>query len=52
MADYLKLATFIKNTMSFGNPGLSDRDALDIAAHVNAQPRPQFDLQEHLSKKK
>ena len=52
MADDLKLATFIRNTMSFGNPGLSDGDALDIAAHVNAQPRPRFEPQKPLRKKK
>ncbi len=52
MAQDLKLATYLKNTMPLGNPDLSDKDALDIAAYVNAQPRPRFVLQEHLGNRK
>ncbi len=48
MASDLKLATYLRNTMPLGDPILSDQDALDIAAYVNAQPRPRFVLQEHL----
>jgi len=52
LAQNLKLATYLKNAMPLGNPHLSDKDALDIAAYVNAQPRPKFVLEEHLSKSK
>ncbi|MHB8166527.1 MAG: c-type cytochrome [Sulfuricella sp.] len=50
LANNLKLATFIKNAMPLGNPNLSDKDALDIAAYINAQPRPKFVFAEHLGK--
>lgn len=52
LAQNLKLATFIKKTMPLGNANLSDKDALDVAAYVNAQPRPKFVLEEHLGKSK
>lgn len=52
LSQNLKLATFLKNAMPLGNPNLSDKDALDIAAYVNAQPRPKFVLVEHLGKSK
>lgn len=52
LAQNLKLATYLKNAMPLGNPNLSDKDALDIAAYVNAQPRPKFVLEEHLGKSK
>ena len=52
LAQNLKLATYLKNAMPLGNPNLSDKDALDIAAYVNAQPRPKFVLEEHLGKGK
>ena len=51
MAQDLKLATYLKNTMPPGGPDLSDQDALDIAAYVNEQPRPSFVLREHLGDK-
>jgi thiosulfate dehydrogenase len=52
MAQDLKLATYLKYTMPPGGPDLSDKDALDIAAYVNEQPRPGFLLREHLGDKK
>lgn len=52
LAQNLKLATYLKNAMPLGNTNLSDKDALDIAAYVNAQPRPKFVLEEHLGKRK
>lgn len=52
LAQNLKLATYLKSAMPLGNPNLSDKDALDIAAYVNAQPRPKFVLGEHLGKSK
>ncbi|MHB1590162.1 MAG: c-type cytochrome [Sulfuricella sp.] len=50
LAHNLKLATYLKNAMPLGNPHLSDKEALDIAAYVNAQPRPKFVFAEHLGK--
>ncbi|HVW49882.1 MAG TPA: c-type cytochrome [Trinickia sp.] len=35
-------AAFIKHNMPLGNPNLSDQDALDVAAYVTHQPRPDF----------
>lgn len=35
-------AAFIKHNMPLGNPNLSDQDALDVAAYVAHQPRPDF----------
>lgn len=52
LAQNLKLATFLKHAMPLGNPNLSDKDALDVAAYVNAQARPKFVLEEHLGKSK
>jgi thiosulfate dehydrogenase len=52
LSQNLKLATFLKNAMPLGNPNLSEKDALDIAAYVNAQPRDKFVLEEHLGKSK
>jgi thiosulfate dehydrogenase len=43
MARLRTAATFIRNNMPFDQPGtLSDRQAFDVAAYVNAQPRPDF----------
>jgi thiosulfate dehydrogenase len=52
LAQNLKLASYLKHAMPLGNATLSDKDALDIAAYVNAQPRPKFVLEEHLGKRK
>jgi thiosulfate dehydrogenase len=52
LAQNLKLATFIKKAMPLGNANLSDKDALDVAAYVNAQPRQKFVQEEHLGKSK
>lgn len=35
-------ASFIKHNMPFGNPNLTDQQAFDVAAYVNAQPRPDY----------
>ena len=36
-------AAFVRDNMPFDQPGsLSDQQALDVAAYVNAQPRPDF----------
>ena len=35
-------ASFIKHNMPFGNPNLTDQQAFDVAAYINAQPRPDY----------
>lgn len=45
-----KLAAWLKVAMPLGDPYLTDKQALDAAAYVNSQPRPHFDLKEHLPK--
>lgn len=45
-----KLAAWLKVAMPLGDPYLTDKQALDVAAFVNSQPRPHFDLKEHLPK--
>jgi thiosulfate dehydrogenase len=36
----LTAARFIKARMPFGQPGLTDEQAFDVAAYINSQPRP------------
>jgi len=43
-----KLAAWLKVAMPLGDPSLSEREALDVAAYVNSKPRPKFVLEEHL----
>jgi thiosulfate dehydrogenase len=38
----LTAARFIKARMPLGEPTLSDDEALDVAAYINAQPRPEM----------
>ena len=45
-----KLAAWLKVAMPLGDPSLSEQEALDIAAYVNAHPRPKFVLKDHLPK--
>jgi len=40
MARLLTAARFIKARMPLGNPSLTDAEAFDVAAFMNAQPRP------------
>ncbi len=47
-ADVEKLAAFVRVTMPLGDPTLTDSEAVDVAAYVNAQPRPDFRLSDHL----
>jgi thiosulfate dehydrogenase len=42
MARVLTAARFIKSKMPLGKPTLNDDEAFDVAAFVNAQPRPQM----------
>lgn len=50
LADVTNLASWLKVAMPYGNANLSDGEAMDIAAFVNAQTRPGFDLKAHLPK--
>lgn len=43
MARLLTAARFIKAKMPYGKPTLTDDEAYDVAAYVNAQPRPMMD---------
>ncbi|MGC1272074.1 MAG: c-type cytochrome [Planctomycetaceae bacterium] len=43
-----KLASWLKVAMPLGDPNLTDQEALDVAAFVNAHERPKFVLEEHL----
>lgn len=42
------LASWLKVSMPRDDPFLSDDEARDIAAYIIAQPRPRFDLKDHL----
>lgn len=48
LADVEKLATFVHSAMPLDDPTLSESEAVDVAAYVNAQPRPGFRLRDHL----
>ncbi|MBB03117.1 MAG: cytochrome C [Planctomyces sp.] len=43
-----KLASWLKVAMPLDDPHLTDEQARDIAAYVNSQPRPEFNLKDHL----
>lgn len=43
-----QIASWILPTMPPGGPKLTPRDAVDVSVYVDAQPRPDFDLQQHL----
>lgn len=43
-----KLAAWLKVAMPLDDPYLSEQDAADLAAFINAQPRPKFILKDHL----
>lgn len=45
-----KLAAWLKVAMPLGDPYLTDKQALDVAAFINSQPRPRFELKNHLPK--
>ena len=48
LAETPKLAGWLKVAMPLGNAGLTNDEALDVAAYVNSQPRPRFVLKDHL----
>lgn len=43
-----KLAAWLKVAMPLDQANLTDQQALDLAGYVNSQPRPHFDLPNHL----
>ncbi len=43
-----KMATWLQFNMPPGGPKLTDQEAVDIAIYVDAQPHPDFNLQDHL----
>jgi thiosulfate dehydrogenase len=47
MARINTAAAFIKHNMPLGNATLADQEALDVAAYVTHQPRPDFAGKEH-----
>lgn len=47
-ASDLPLASWLKVAMPRDDTDLTDQEALDVAAFVNAHPRPGFRLEEHL----
>ncbi|WP_242394713.1 c-type cytochrome [Anaeromyxobacter oryzisoli] len=48
LANVGKLAGWLRATMPPDDPSLSEQDAVNVAAYVDAQPRPDFDLEAHL----
>jgi thiosulfate dehydrogenase len=42
MARLRTAAAFIRHNMPYGSPHLTDQQAFDVAAYVNARPRPDF----------
>lgn len=47
-----KMATWMQYNMPLGNANLTDQETVDITIYVNAQPRDDFDLQDHLLPRK
>ncbi|QDV72190.1 c-type cytochrome [Botrimarina mediterranea] len=52
LSQNVKLASWLKVAMPLGEPILTEQEALDIAAYVNSQERPEFVLEEHLGTQK
>jgi thiosulfate dehydrogenase len=50
LADVSRLAGYLKVAMPLDGPVLADAEAVDVAAYVNSQPRPDFVLADHLPK--
>jgi thiosulfate dehydrogenase len=48
LAHTARLAGWLKTAMPLGNPTLTDKQALDLAAFVDSHARPAFILSEHL----
>jgi thiosulfate dehydrogenase len=51
LANVGQLAAWLKVAMPLDETDLSDQDALDVAAFVNAHERPEFRIREHLPAK-
>lgn len=50
LADVEKLAGWVQAMMPPGDATLTDAEAIDVAAYVNSQPRPDFRLRDHLTR--
>lgn len=48
MSNPIQMGTWVKHNMPMGNPDLSSQEAADVSLFVDAQPRPDFVLQDHL----
>jgi thiosulfate dehydrogenase len=48
MADAAKLAGWVRVSMPPGDTTLTEAEAIDVAAYIEAQPRPDFRLADHL----
>lgn len=48
LANTDRLAAWLKVSMPLNDTNLTEQESLDIAAFVNAQPRPKFRLRDHL----
>lgn len=48
LAETVRLASWLKVAMPPGTPDLPDAEALDVAAYLDAKPRPGFSLKDHL----
>ncbi len=48
LANVAQLASWLKVAMPLDDADLSDQEAVDVAAFVNAHERPQFRLEDHL----
>lgn len=48
LANTVQLASWLKVSMPLNEADLSEQDALDVAAFVNSNERPQFRLEDHL----
>ena len=48
LAKVVTLADWVKGNMPLGNAHLSDKEAFEVALHIDTQPRPDFVLSQHL----
>ncbi len=48
LAEVPKLAGWLRLTMPLDDPSLTDAEAVNVAAYVDSQPRPDFVLRKHL----
>lgn len=48
MSKLNKMASWVESNMPLGNANLTKQEAVDVTLYVDAQPRPNFNLQDHL----